>query len=93
MVRLLSAFGRTGFLTSVVLMYLSILTTLTAVLVALGECFPKSEFRLLACFGIPLLVSRMGFAGIVDHVYALAGLVCLVLLFLPLFKHRGSLTL
>jgi len=91
MIALLSRCGRTGFLMSVCLMYLSILTTLTAVIYALRHSVKKNRrppwVQKLLTLGIPLLISCMGFSGIVDRFYAPAGLLCLAVVFYPLCKN------
>ena len=94
-VRLLAQFGRTGFLVSAGLMYLAVFTSLAAVLCALDgadrECGPY--LRAVLTLGPPLAVSLVGFEGIVDGLYAPAGLVCLVLVFAPLLWARRKLPL
>ena len=91
LVRLLSGMGRTGFWLSAVLLYLSILTSLTAVLCALRcafEQYGSSKWTAIGSLALPLLLSLIGFEGIVDHVYAPVGLVCLALVFGPLILYR-----
>lgn len=87
-VQLLRCFGREGFLLSVGLLYLSVFTTLTAVMCALRSAVQRHvrrpALRLLLALGLPLLASCAGFEGIVDRLYAPAGLVCLLLVFAPL---------
>ena len=94
-VRLLAQFGRTGFLVSAGLMYLAVFTSLAAVLCALDgaarECGPY--LRAVLTLGPPLAVSLVGFEGIVDGLYAPAGLACLVLVFAPLLWARRKLPL
>lgn len=93
-VRLLSAYGRSGFLMSVLLLYLAIFTTLAAVLYGLREAaqdyirHPLGRIALWA--GVPLALSCVGFARIVDQLYAPAGLICLIFVFGPLMLHRGK---
>lgn len=91
LVRLLSGMGRKGFWLSAVLLYLSILTSLTAVLCALRcafEQYGSSKWTAIGSLALPLLLSLIGFEGIVDHVYAPVGLVCLALVFGPLILYR-----
>ena len=87
-VPLLRGFGREGFYVSVTLLYLAVFTTLTAVLCALdgaaSEHVPLRWLRTALALGLPLLASCMGFSGIVDRLYAPAGLLCLLLVYLPL---------
>lgn len=94
-VRLMSMFGRTGFVMSVSMLYLAIFTTLAAVIYALRNAVEKrvhgTTMRALATMGLPLLVSLIGFEGIVDGLYAPAGLMCLAMVFAPLaLKKRKS---
>lgn len=83
MVRLLSAFGRNGFLISVLLLYLAILTTLIAVIgamrITVARHIPNSCLQMLVTLGLPLCLSAAGFSGIVERVYAPAGWLCLLL--------------
>lgn len=87
-VGLLRGFGRRGFVISVVLLYLSILTTLAAVLYALrdaAQSYVRSPaLQMIAAMGPPLAVSCVGFSGIVDTLYAPIGFLCLLVVFLPL---------
>ncbi len=87
-VTLMALFGREGFLMSVVMMYLAILTTLVAVLYAIRgavETHVRSPYlRALLTMGLPLVISCVGFSGIVDSLYAPAGLICLITVFGPL---------
>ena len=94
-VRLLARFGRTGFLVSEGLLFLAVFTSLAAVLCALdgaaqghGSCL-----RAALTLGPPLAVSLVGFEGIVDGLYAPAGLACLALVFAPLLWARRKLPL
>ena len=87
LVRMLGGLGRGGFWLSTVLLYLSILTSLAAVLYALRCAFEPFAWGSGLSLGLPLLISLIGFEGIVDHVYAPAGLVCL-LVFAPLIRRR-----
>jgi len=94
LVRILSSFGRTGFLLSAALIYLSVFTSLTAVLYALkcavGQHTQAPVIRIGLVVAVPVLVSCVGFAQIVDHLYAPAGLICLLAVFYPLFRRRGA---
>lgn len=93
-VRLLSLFGREGFVVSVVMMYLAIFTTLVAIVYAMRSAVEervKEPFvRVLCTLGPPLAISGVGFAGIVDGLYAPAGLICLAAVFLPLRGMRAK---
>lgn len=88
LVQLLRCFGREGFLVSVALLYLSVFTTLTAVLCALQGAAAvhvrQPWLRSALAWGMPLAASCMGFSGIVDGLYAPAGLLCLLLVYAPL---------
>lgn len=88
MVVLLSAYGRGGFVLSVILMGLSAVTTLAAVICAfreMVECHVHSPvLQAVVTLGIPLAVSNAGFSGIVDSIYAPAGLICLLTVFVPM---------
>lgn len=79
-VELLRCLGRKGFLVSVAVLYLSVFTTMTATLCALGSDVKRPAAVLI----LPLLASCAGFSGIVDRLYAPAGLICLLLVFAPL---------
>lgn len=89
-VGLLRTFGRRGFVASVLLLYLSILTTLAAVLYALrsaAKCHMQSPaLQAVTAMGLPLAVSRVGFSGIVETLYAPVGIACLLLVFCPLAR-------
>ena len=92
-VRLFHHFRRAGYVLCVVLLYLAVLTTLTAVLYALRGDMEgrgiKSTLSAALTLGLPLAVSVVGFAGIVDGLYTPVGLCCLGLVFLPmLFSGR-----
>jgi len=88
MIVLLAGYGRTGYLAGVVLLYLSIITTLTSILYALRTAVEarvaRHDLRYLLALGVPLAVSGIGFEGIVDRLYAPAGLLCLAVVFLPM---------
>lgn len=87
-VRLMRLFARNGFVVSVLMMYLAIFTTLVAVVYAVRGAVERRAKRplmqLLLTVGPPLLVSCVGFEGIVDTLYAPAGMVCLAAIFGPL---------
>ena len=93
MVWLLHPMGKTGYLTGAVLMYLAILTTLTSILYAIRTALePRVKNQWIAAIvtlGIPLAVSSIGFTGIVDNLYAPAGLACLLLVFVPLMGRNA----
>ena len=93
--RLLAQFGRTGFLISAGLLFLAVFTSLAAVLCALDGAAQGCgrSLRAALTLGPPLAVSLVGFEGIVDGLYAPAGLACLVLVFGPLLWARRKLPL
>ena len=83
-VKLLSGLGRKGFLLSAVLLYLSVFTTLISIIFAVKEAMNRLFRKPVAAaftLGLPLTVSFVGFTSIVDRLYAPAGLLCLVLVF------------
>ncbi len=93
-VRVLSRFGRIGFVASVSLLYLAVFTSLIAVLYAMRGA---AERRVRSPYGRaaltllpPLAVSCVGFEGIVDGLYAPAGLLCLVAVYVPLMRRRPN---
>jgi len=89
MVSLLSRFGVVGHVLSVAVMYLAILTTLSAVLYALRaglEQFMPRRAAAAAAAAVPALLASAGFEGIVGRWYTPAGLLCLGLVFLPMAK-------
>ncbi len=95
LIALLNRCGRTGFLIGVILLYLSVFTTLTAVVYALRKAFESRvanhSLSMALTLGLPIAVSCAGFSGIVDGMYAPAGLICLLVVFIPLqIKHRQS---
>lgn len=87
MVALLSRFGKAGYVISLLMMYLAILTSLSAGLSALrtgfAMHFPGRRSAVPAAL-FPLLASSAGFEDLVDRWYAPAGVLCLLLVFLPL---------
>ena len=91
---LLNGYGRAGYLAGVILLYLAIVTTLTSVLYALGTAaksrIARPDFRMLLVLGVPLAVSRVGFEGIVDRLYAPAGVICLFAVFAPMALQRRA---
>lgn len=93
MVYLLRSLGKTGYLAGAVLLYLAILTTLTAILYAVRTALePLIVSKKLAAFcslTIPLAVSFIGFTGIIDRLYAPAGLACLLVVFVPLLRRNA----
>lgn len=97
-VRLLSRFGRTGFVLSAALLEFAIFTTLASVLFALRmmvkQWIHHPLFKKILTLGLPLWISCRGFDGIVDAVYAPVGMICLVAVFLPLlflcFRQRKA---
>ena len=87
MVSLLGRFGRAGYGISLLLMYMAILTTLSAGLYALRtglEARLSRKTAMVLTVLLPLGVSFVGFESIVDRWYAPAGLLCLLLVFAPL---------
>ncbi len=92
-VRLLNGLGRTGYYLSVTMLYLAVLTSLTAILCTLQKLsdtyVPSKPWANAATLCIPLLFSLIGFGKIVEAVYAPIGLCCLLLIFLPLLGRRG----
>lgn len=91
-VRLLSGFGRPGFVASVLLLNLAIFTTLIAIVCTLRNAVDAHvktpTLSAIATLGLPLAVSVVGFAEIVESLYAPAGLGCFVLVFVPLMIRR-----
>lgn len=92
--RATAAFGRSGFLTSALLVYLSVFTSLTAVMYAL-RCAVEQRFgegivQTAVVIGLPVVVSCAGFTEIVDKLYAPCGMLCLLLVFAPLLKRRSA---
>ena len=83
-VRLLSAYGRSGFVISALLMYLAIFTTLVSVIGALGSAAARythnRTLQMAMALGLPLCLSAAGFSGIVDRMYAPAGWLCLLMI-------------
>lgn len=91
-VRLLARYGRAGFVTSAALLYLAVFTSLAAVTCALDSAVAGRGpyLRAALAMGLPLAVSLVGFEGIVDGLYAPAGLACLMLVLAPLALRRQT---
>lgn len=92
-VRLLSDMGQLGFWLSVVVLYLAVFTTLTAILCALRRMSVSyglsPPWVPVLTLGLPLLLSLIGFEQIVEDFYAPVGLACLLLIFGPtVFRFR-----
>ncbi|MBE5778652.1 MAG: hypothetical protein E7331_04880 [Clostridiales bacterium] len=85
-------FGKRGYIACVVLLYVAILTTLSALVSTLRSSLEARGLSpvptALATLGLSTAVSLIGFAGIVNHLYAPGGLVCLVMVFLPMIKQN-----
>lgn len=95
MVALLARFGRVGHLISLLMMYLAILTTLSAGLFALRTGLEEKlspSMALCMTVILPLIVAFAGFEGIVDGWYTPVGLLCLLLVFAPLFVRRENIS-
>ncbi len=93
LVTLLSRFGRVGFVLSLSMMYLAVLTTLSAGLYALRTGLEKhlsAWAASLLTILLPLAFSFAGFETIVERWYAPAGLLCLALVFVPLLGGRAK---
>lgn len=94
LVRNLSVLGRKGFLFGAALIYLSVFTSLTAVIYALRCAVEKQTdsllLRTLAVVVLPVAVSCIGFVQIVDRFYAPSGLICLIVVFYPLCRRRSA---
>ena len=93
-VRLFQHLRRPGYVLCAALLYLAVLTTLTATLYTLRAELDSRGARpalsALLTLGLPLAVSAMGFAGIVDGLYTPVGLCCLGLVFLPMLFSGGK---
>lgn len=91
-VPLLAGLGREGFLISVGVLYLAVVTTLIAILCALKNMavshLSKPLWRNGLTLLVPLLFALIGFEQIVEKVYAPMGLCCLLLLFGPILVER-----
>lgn len=95
MVALLSRFGKAGYILSLLMMYLAILTTLSAGLYALRtgleQRLPQHAAFALTLL-LPIVVSCAGFESIVDRWYAPAGFLCLLLVFMPLLIQGAKIS-
>lgn len=90
-VTLLARFGKVGYNLSLLVMYLAILTTLSAGLFALRiglETKVSSKTAWILTLLLPLGLSYTGFENLVDRWYAPAGMLCLLLVFVPLLWER-----
>ena len=89
---LMFGLGRAGFVTSAALLYLAVFTSLAAVTCALDSAVAGRGpyLRAALAMGLPLAVSLVGFEGIVDGLYAPAGLACLMLVLAPLALRRQT---
>ena len=92
LVAMLMQKGRSGYLFSILILYLSVLTTLVSVVYSMRSEAEATNcsglLRLLLVFVMPVLLSRFGFSGIVERFYAPAGLLCLAIIFLPLWLRQ-----
>ncbi len=79
-------FGYAGFLLSALLLYLAVLTTLVAVLCGLTGILsvPYQARGQFLIFCALLLISQIGFEGIVTWLYAPIGWLCMAFVFAPL---------
>ncbi|MDD3336842.1 MAG: hypothetical protein PHI98_15240 [Eubacteriales bacterium] len=91
-VRLFAAFGRVGYILSIILLYMAILTTLTAILYALRGALetriPSKRVGAVVAMGTPTLISFIGFSGIVEGLYAPIGMICMAVVFFPLLQNK-----
>ncbi len=88
---LLARFGRIGFVTSLCMLYLAVLTTLTASLFTFRTGLEKAISPSGAlCLSVlcPAVASLAGFETIVDGWYVPIGMGCLVFVFAPLLFPR-----
>jgi uncharacterized membrane protein YkvI len=91
MVSLLSRFGTFGYACSICVMYLAVLTTLSAVLYALRtglEPYMPRTAAVMAAAVVPALLSSAGFEGIVERWYTPVGLLCLLVVVLPVMYRQ-----
>ncbi len=95
MVTLLARFGKLGYWVSLLMMYLAILTTLSAGLYALRTGLetriPHRAARVITVL-LPLAVSCAGFENMVDSWYAPVGLLCLLTVFAPLCSFQRKIS-
>lgn len=93
LVQLLQSFGRAGYIGGAGLLYLSVFTTLAAIMVGIRSAartyLTSRWLQMGLCIGLPVLVSCVGFSGIVESIYAPAGLVCLAAVFVPLLRKKS----
>ena len=91
-VRVLSGFGRAGFIASAALLYLAILTTLVALVRALRSAVESYRLKpvptALATLAPPVLLSVVGFSEIVAGLYAPIGFLCMIFILLPLARSK-----
>jgi len=95
MVALLGRFGKAGHSLSLMLMYLAILTTLSAGLFALRTGLETRVSALTAwmlTILLPMAVSFTGFENLVDRWYAPAGMLCCLLVFVPLLREPRQIS-
>lgn len=95
LVRLLSAFGRAGYIGGAALLYLALFTTLIALMRAMRDAVhayvPHKTARALVTLALPLAMSFVGFAQIVENVYAPVGYMCILLVLAPLAHAKKKL--
>ena len=86
--------GRAGYLLCVGMLYLAVLTTLIALVLVIRSGIERLHLPQASVMpitlGIPAALSCIGFTEIVEHLYAPAGLFCLVILFLPMLRKQKS---
>lgn len=99
-VKLYAAYGRKGYVLSVTVLYLSILTTLISVIYGLRTAVEawtcSRSMQILLVLAMPMALSRLGFGDIVDRLYAPAGWACTAVIFVPMLlreykRHRTAL--
>lgn len=91
MVRLLRSLGRAGYALGASVLYLAVLTTLTAILRSLFQLFSgmrNAVTRRVLPLVAPVLLALIGFREIVGSVYPYIGLLCLATLAWPLIARR-----
>lgn len=87
-IRLLSAYGKTGYYLGGAAMYLAVLTSACAALRGLWVTLPEGRrTRAMALMGM-LLCAGLGFSGVVERVYPLLGAGCLGLMTAALLSRR-----
>ena len=81
--------GRAGYVLCLAMLYLAVLTTLIALVLVVRNGLEQASLPGKAVMpltlGLPAVISGIGFADIVDHLYAPCGLFCLLILFFPMF--------